>query len=166
MQSQRRKKVTDYGAQLREKQRLRRHYGLREGQFRLFFQRAVRRRGVTGEQLLQSLELRLDNLVFRFGFAPSRRAARQFVRHGHVTLNGHKASIPSMVLKPGDVVTVKSGKSREAAEPYLKAAESRPVAPWLTLDREQFKGEVLHLPSRDEIAPVANEQVVVELYSK
>ena len=103
MHGQRRSKTSDYGVQLREKQKLRRMYGMQEGQFRLFFERALKSRGVTGEKLLQSLELRLDNVVYRLGFAPSRRAARQFVLHGHVAVNSRKATIPSMILKAGDV---------------------------------------------------------------
>ncbi len=105
--TRRRRKVSDYGTQLREKQRLRRSYGLQEKQFRLFFKRAARRRGLTGEVLLQMLEMRLDNLAYRLGFAPSRRAAREFVRHNHMVVNGEKANIPSMVLKPGDIIGVR-----------------------------------------------------------
>jgi small subunit ribosomal protein S4 len=168
MHGQRRsRKLSDYGMQLREKQRLRRQYGMREEQFRTFFGRAVRRRGVTGEVLLQMLEMRLDNVVFRLGFAPSRRAARQFVSHAHVSVDGERASVPSMVLKPGAVVEVKSrGTSREAARRSLEAAAGREVAPWMTLDAKSFRGTVLRVPTREEIAPNVNEQLVVELYSK
>ncbi len=167
MHGQRRSKLTDYGVQLREKQRLRRMYGMQEGQFRLFFQRALRQRGITGEKLLQTLELRLDNVAYRLGLAPSRRAARQFVLHGHVLVNGRKASIPSMVLKAGDVIEVKDLKrSREYAAKHIEAAESRGRAAWLALNKDQFRGEILHVPTRDEIAPIVNEQLVVELYSK
>ena len=163
----RRGKISDYGMQLREKQRLRRMYGLREGQFRLFFQRAARKKGLTGEQLLQLLECRLDNLVYRMGFAPSRRAARQYVHHGHVQVNGRKATIPSMVLKAGDVIEVRDkSKSREYAKKHMEAADTRGLSPWLSLDKNQLKGEVLHVPSREEIAPLVNEQLIVELYSK
>lgn len=164
---QRRTKLSDYGVQLREKQKLRRTYGMMESQFRLFFERALRMRGVTGEKLLQSLEMRLDNLVYRFGFAPSRRSARQFVQHGHILVNGHKASIPSMVLKEGDTVAVKGAEhSRTVAGSFMDAAESRGIAPWLALNKQAFEGRVTHIPTRDEIAPTVNEQLIVELYSK
>ena len=162
-----RRKVSDYGVQLREKQRLRRQYGLREGPFRLLFQRAARRRGITGEVLLQLLETRLDSVVFRLGFAPSRASARQFVRHGHILLDGKKASIPSMNLAAGSVVQVcEKPKSRALAEMSLKAAEGRELAPWLTRDDHKVAGELERVPSRDEIAPIVDEQLVVELYSK
>ena len=165
--ARRRRKDSDYGLQLREKQRLRSMYGLREEQFRLFFQRAVRKRGVTGEVLLQFLEMRLDNLVYRLSFAPSRPAARQFVRHSHVTVNDRTANIPSMVLKVGDVIKIKDRpKGREYAKQALEAGEARGVAPWLKLDKGNFLGEVLQIPSRDDIAPTVNEQLIVELYSK
>jgi small subunit ribosomal protein S4 len=163
----RKTKQTDYARQFREKQRLKRFYGLQEGQFRRFFDKAHQRQGVTGDLLLQSLELRLDNLVYRFGFAPSRRAARQFVLHNHVRVNGHKADVPSMVLKPGDKVQVKpSDKSRAAAKKWLEAAEGKTLAPWLVLDRAEFSGSVQYVPSRDEIAPLVDEQLVIELCSK
>jgi len=168
MHAQRRgKKLSDYGVQLREKQRLRRIYGLQEGQFRFMFQRALKARGVTGERLLQMLEMRLDNLVFRLGFAPSRNSARQFVRHGHVQVNGRKASVPSMTLKGGDVVQVRDREhSRRYAAQYMETAESRGIVPWLQLEKEQSKGNVLHVPTRDEISSPVNEQLIVELYSK
>ena len=160
-------KKSEYGTQLREKQRLRRFYGLQEGQFRLFFERALRRRGITGEQLLQMLEMRLDNLVYRLGLASSHRAARQFVLHGHVTVNGRRASVPSMELKAGDRIAV---KPRESARTYAKgqveASASRELAVWLTLDRENLQGQVLRVPTRLEINPFVNEQLIVELYSK
>lgn len=163
----RRKKISDYGMQLREKQRLRRMYGLQEGQFRLFFDRASRARGVTGENLLQLLELRLDNLVYRFGFAPSRNAARQFIRHGHIRINNHKANVPSMIIKAGDKIQVCDNKeSRAYASQFVETAESRGIAAWLSVDKKDFTGEVVHIPSRDEIAPIVNEQLIVELYSK
>ena len=128
MHGQRRSKTSDYGVQLREKQKLRRMYGMQEGQFRLFFERALRSRGVTGEKLLQSLELRLDNVVYRLGFAPSRRAARQFVLHGHVAVNSRKATIPSMILKAGDVMQVRDRKQgREYASKFMEVRrEPRP----------------------------------------
>lgn len=168
MHGQRRgRKLSDYGVQLREKQRLRRQYGLREKQFRLFFERAARRRAVTGELLLQMLETRLDNLVYRFGFAESRRAARQFVSHSHVLVNGRRAAIPSMIIGPGALVQVKDRpKSRAMAGKSLEAAEGRELPSWLSLNAQNFSGELVRVPTRDEIAPVVDEQVVVELYSK
>jgi len=157
----------DYALQLREKQRIRRTYGLQERQFRLFFDRALKMKGVTSENLLRLLELRLDNTVYRLGFAPSRRAARQFVRHGHVTVNGRKADIPSMILKAGDVVEVRDRPaSRKYAEQFVELAESRGLVPWLKVDRKAMRGEVLYEPKREEIPVNFNEQLVVELYSK
>ena len=163
----RRPRLKDYGVQLQEKQRLRTMYGMREGQFRLFFQRALRTRGVTGEMLLQSLELRLDNIVYRMGLAPSRRAARQFVRHGHVRVNGAKVNIPSYRVKPGDMIQARDLKrSRDYSKAHLDAAESRGWPAWLKVDKAEHKAEVLHIPTREEIAPIVNEQLIVELYSK
>jgi len=168
MHGQRRgRKMSDYAVQLREKQRLRRQYGLQEGQFRLTFQRAVRRRGVTGELLLQMLETRLDNLVYRLGFASSRRDARQFVTHQHVTINGRKADIPSMPVGAGAVIRVKSRQaSREKAQRSLEANAARELPSWLTRDDKELSGTLVRIPTRDEIAPIVDEQLIVELYSK
>jgi small subunit ribosomal protein S4 len=167
MHGARRRKLSDYGMQLREKQRMRWYYGMQEQQFAIFFSKALRQRGITGERLLQMLEMRLDTIVWRMGFAPSRRAARQFIRHGHIRLNGHRADIPSIVAKAGDVVEVrKKQNSRDAASLYMETAETRGLVPWISVSREEFRGEVLHVPTRDEIAPIFNEQRVVELYSK
>lgn len=167
MHGARRSKLSDYGVQLREKQKLRRMYGLQEGQFRNFFKRALKARGVTGEKLLQSLELRLDNVVYRAGFAPSRRAARQFVMHGHVAVNGRKVDVPSMVLRAGDRVEVRDRKqSREYAQRYVEVAMGRGIANWLSLDKENLRCEVLRIPSRDDIQPIVRENLIVELYSK
>lgn len=163
----RRSKQSDYAVQLREKQRLRRMYGLTEGPFHRTFEKAVRRHGITGEILLQTLEMRLDNVTYRLGFAPSRRAARQFVRHGHIEVNGRRVTIPSAVLRAGDVVRVVDKKeSRAVAAPFLEAAQARGISPWLILVANEFRGEVRHVPTRDEIAPIVNEQLIVELYSK
>jgi len=165
--NRRRPRLKDYGIQLQEKQRLRNMYGMQEGQFRLFFHRALRARGVTGEILLQALEMRLDNIVYRMGLAPSRRAARQFVRHGHVRVNGIKVNIPSYKVKPGEVIQAREAKSsREGAKTHLEAAESRGWPAWLNVDKTEFKAVVDHVPTREEIAPVVNEQLIVELYSK
>ena len=167
MHGQRRSKMSDYALQLREKQKLRRMYGLQEEQFAFLFDRAVKTRGVTGEKLLQMLEMRLDNLVHRLGFAPSRRAARQFVTHGHILVNGRRATIPSMILKADDVVQVRDREeSRQYSTRYIDSIESRGISPWLALDKQNFSGRILHVPSREEIAPIVNEQLIVELYSK
>jgi len=163
----RRPRLKDYGIQLQEKQRLRNMYGMQEGQFRLFFQRALRARGVTGELLLQALEMRLDNVVYRMGLAPSRRSARQFVLHGHVRVNGIKVNVPSYKVKPGETVQARDVKrSRDFSKAHLDAAESRGWPVWMTVDKAEFKAVIDHVPTREEIAPIVNEQLIVELYSK
>jgi small subunit ribosomal protein S4 len=162
-----RRKQTDYSIALAEKQKLRYQYGLLERQFRRYFKTALTRRGVTGETLLQLLESRLDNIVFRLGFANSRSAARQMVNHGHVQVNGRKVDISSYNVKPGDTVTVKDKPgSRSLAARNLELTQISPVPDWLTLNKEQFSGVVARIPSRDEIAPIVNEQLIVELYSR
>jgi small subunit ribosomal protein S4 len=162
-----RRKHTDYGLGLIEKQKLRYYYGLLERQFRGVYEKALRRRGVTGEQMLQILETRLDNVVFHLGFANTRAAARQMVAHGHVTVNGRKVSIPSYALKVNDVIGVKNNNvSRQVATKNLELATSRAVPDWLSLNKEEFKGTVMRIPTRDEIQPIANEQAVVEFYSR
>ena len=162
-----RRKSTDYGLGLIEKQKLRYYYGLMEKQFRGVYEKALRRRGVTGEQMLQILETRLDNVVFHLGFANTRAAARQMVCHGHVTVKGRKVNIPSYALKVNDVIEVKNHNvSRQLATKNLEVATSRAVPDWLSLDKEAFKGIVMRIPTRDEIQPIANEQAVVEFYSR
>lgn len=162
-----RRKVSDYGLGLMEKQKLRYYYGLMERQFRRVYERALRTRGVTGEIMLQILETRLDNVVYHLGFAPTRPAARQLVTHGHVCVNGRKVSIPSYALKVGDVVEVKNtAVSRQMATRSLEMAGGRSVPDWLSLNKDAFKGTVMRLPSREEIQPIANEQAVVEFYSR
>jgi small subunit ribosomal protein S4 len=162
-----RRKQSDYALALGEKQKLRYQYGILEKQFRRVFGSALRKRGVTGETLLQLLETRLDNIVFRLGFANSRRAARQMVTHGHVRVNERKVSIPSFQVKVADVIEVRdSAVSRQLATRGLEATQISPVPDWLLLDKDHFKGEVKRIPSREEIAPVVNEQLVVELYSR
>jgi small subunit ribosomal protein S4 len=162
-----RRKHTDYGLGLIEKQKLRYYYGLLERQFRGVYEKALRRRGVTGEQMLQILETRLDNVVFHLGFGNTRAAARQMVGHGHVTVNGKKVSIPSYALKVNDVVGVKaSNVSKQLATKGMESAVSRAVPDWLSLNKEEFKGTVMRIPTRDEIQPIANEQAVVEFYSR
>ena len=162
-----RRKHTDYGLGLIEKQKLRYYYGLMEKQFRGVYEKALRRRGVTGEQMLQILETRLDNVVFHLGFANTRAAARQMVSHGHVTVNGRKVNVPSFCLKVNDAVAVKnSNVSRQLAAKNLEIATSRAVPDWLSMNKEEFKGTVMRIPTRDEIQPIANEQAVVEFYSR
>ena len=162
-----RRKTTEYGEGLLEKQKLKYYYGLLERQFRGVYEKALRRRGVTGEQILQILETRLDNVVFHLGFANTRAAARQMVGHGHVAVNGRKASIPSFALKVNDVISVKNNNvSRQLATKNLEVAASRAVPDWLSLNKEELKGSVLRIPTREEIQPIANEQAVVEFYSR
>jgi small subunit ribosomal protein S4 len=162
-----RRKHTDYGLGLIEKQKFRYYYGLMEKQFRGVYEKALRRRGVTGEQMLQILETRLDNVVFHLGFANTRAAARQMVSHGHITVKGRKVSIPSYALKVNDVIVVKNNNvSRQLATKNLEVATSRAVPDWLSLNKEEFKGTVMRIPTRDEIQPIANEQAVVEFYSR
>jgi small subunit ribosomal protein S4 len=162
-----RRKVSDYGLGLIEKQKLRYYYGLMERQFRRVYERALRTRGVTGEIMLQILETRLDNVVYHLGFAPTRPAARQMVAHGHIRVNGRGVSIPSYALKVNDVVEVKNANvSRQMAGKALEAAGNRNVPDWLSLNKDAFKGVVMRLPSREEIQPIANEQAVVEFYSR
>ena len=143
------------------------YYGLLERQFRGVYEKALRRRGVTGEQMLQILETRLDNVVFHLGFGNTRASARQMVGHGHVLVNGRKASIPSYALKVNDVVTIKNNNvSRQLATKNLEVSASRAVPDWMTLNKEELKGTVMRIPTRQEIQPIANEQAVVEFYSR
>jgi len=162
-----RRKVTDYGLGLLEKQKLRYYYGLMERQFRNVYERALKRRGVTGETMLQILETRLDNVVYHLGLANTRPSARQMVTHGHMKVNGRKVNVPSYALKVNDVIEVKdSNASRQMATKNLEIATSRAVPDWLTFNKEVFKGTVVRIPTRDEIQPIANEQAVVEFYSR
>jgi small subunit ribosomal protein S4 len=162
-----RRKTTDYGLGLIEKQKFRYYYGLLERQFRGVYEKALRRRGVTGEQMLQILETRLDNVVYHLGFANTRAAARQMVSHGHITVNGRKVNVPSCSLKVNDAVSVKNNNvSRQLATKNLEIAASRVVPDWLSLSKDEFKGTVMRIPTRDEIQPIANEQAVVEFYSR
>jgi small subunit ribosomal protein S4 len=162
-----RRKQSDYATALAEKQKLRYQYGLMERQFRRYFETALRKRGVTGETLLQMLETRLDNIVYRLGFANSRGSARQLVAHGHVTVNSHKVNIPSYNLKAGDIVVIKDRPgSRRLVTRNLELTQIQPIPDWLVVDKDQFQGKVMRIPSREEIAPIVNEQLVVELYSR
>jgi small subunit ribosomal protein S4 len=160
-------KVSDYGVQLREKQKVRRIYGILENQFRGYFEMADRMKGVTGENLLFILERRLDNVAYRLGFAASRDEARQLVRHGHFTLNGRKVNIPSIQVKAGDIVQLRE-KSRKIAviTESLEAVVRRGIPQWLELDKDAFKGTVKQLPVREDITMPIQEQLIVELYSK
>ncbi|AAR36225.1 30S ribosomal protein S4 [Geobacter sulfurreducens] len=162
-----RPKVSNYGVQLREKQKVRRIYGILEKQFRSYFQEADRLKGVTGENLLSLLERRLDNVVYRLGFAASRTEARILVRHNHFTLNGKKANIPSIQLRAGDVVELKE-KSRKIAciNESLDAVVRRGIPQWLELEKDAYKGVVKTLPVREDITMPIQEQLIVELYSK
>ncbi|MBI3413765.1 MAG: 30S ribosomal protein S4 [Verrucomicrobia bacterium] len=162
-----RRKHTDYGLGLIEKQKLRYYYGLMERQFRGVYERALRQRGVTGETMLQILETRLDSVVHSLGFASTRPAARQLVSHGHVKVNGRKVNIPSFAVKVNDVVEIKDHTvSRQAATRGLEMSTSRAVPDWLSLNREAFKGSMLRVPSQEDIQPIANVQTVVEFYSR
>jgi len=164
---QARAKQSDYREQLREKQKVKRIYGLLERQFRLFFTRAERMRGVTGENLLSLLERRLDSTVFRLGLASSRIEARQLVRHNHFTVNGKKVNIPSYLVKAGDEIEVKE-RSRKVVKisSAMEASDRRGRVTWLELDKKAFKGVVKGLPVREELTLPINEQLIVELYSK
>ena len=162
-----RTKNSAYGIQLREKQKVRRIYGLMENQFRGYFAEADRMKGVTGENLLSLLERRLDNVVYRLGFASSRSESRQLVRHGHFTLNGKKVDIPSIQTRVGDVIELRE-KSRKivSINDALDAVARRGIPQWLELDRDAFKGNLKALPVRDDVTTPIQEQLVVELYSK
>ncbi len=162
-----RRKHSEYSVALAEKQKLRFQYGVLERQFRRYFQIALTKRGVTGVILLQLLETRLDNVVFRLGFASSRSAARQLVCHGHIMVNGRKVDISSYCVRPGDAITVKDKpKSRTLATRNLELTQITPVPDWLSVDKDHFTGSVARVPTREEIQPIVNEQLIVELYSR
>ena len=162
-----RRKPSEYGMQLREKQKVRRIYGVQEKQFRNYFSAAEKAKGITGENLLQLLERRLDNVVYRMGFADSRAQARQFVRHGHIMVNGRKVNIPSYLTNVGETIAVK-GKSASGMEHFkaLKEGAGRAVVPWLQVDYEKLEGNVATLPSRQDIDIEIQEHLIVELYSR
>ncbi len=164
---QRRSKQSDYGLQLREKQKARRIYGVLEGQFRGYFDEAERKKGVAGENLLIILETRFDNVVYRLGFADSRAQARQFVRHNHFTLNGKKANIPSIQLKVGDVIQLKEGSKDSALiKTIVDNLGTKTPPAWLELDINDLSAKVVNLPTKEEIDIPVDEQMIVELYSK
>ena len=161
------RKISDYGIQLREKQKVKRMYGLTEKQLRLFFQRAHRQKGITGTNLLVLLERRLDNLVYRMGFVNSRTQGRHFVRHNHFTVNGKKVNIPSYLVKTGDVVEVREkSRSIQAISDALDAVVRRGVPQWIELQKDAFKGAVKGLPVREDLTMPIQEQLIVELYTK
>jgi small subunit ribosomal protein S4 len=162
-----RRKTTDYGLGLIEKQKLRYYYGLMERQFRGVYEKALKRRGVTGEQMLQILETRLDNVVFHLGLGTTRASARQMVSHGHIAVNGRKVNVSSCALRVNDVITVKATSvARQLGTKNLELSTSRSVPDWLSMNKEELKGVVMRIPTRDEINPIANEQAVVEFYSR
>ena len=164
----RRKMIQGYGEQLREKQKARRYYGILEGQFRNYFEKASRLRGITGDNLLNMLERRLDNTVYRMGFGTSRAQARQVVRHGHLLVNGRKVNIPSFQVQPGDVIEVREGSKANAGILAARDYTASSASPgWLEVDRDGLKAKVLQQPKREELVQIQlNEQLIVELYSK
>jgi len=163
----RRVKMQGYGVQLREKQKVKRIYGLLENQFRLAFQDANRKKGVTGELLLVNLERRLDTIAYRLGFAASRAQARQLIAHGHVRVDGRKVDIPSYPVKPGQVISLKEKMGKNTSvQAALEAARGRGLPAWLSFDQDGLKGTVANLPRREEITLPIQEQLIVELYSK
>ncbi len=161
------KKQSDYAIQLREKQKVKAMYGMLEGQFRLYFKKADLQKGVTGENLLVQLERRLDNTVFRIGFASSRNQARQLVRHNHILVNGNRVNIPSFQVSAGDVISLKEkSRANSVINENLEAVIRRGVPTWLVLDKDNYKATMNALPNREELTMPINEQLIVELYSK
>ena len=163
----RKAKLSGYGLQLREKQKVKRVYGVLENQFRLYFEQAERQRGITGEVLLQLLERRLDNVVYRTGFATSRAQARELVRHGHFTVNGRKVNVPSYLVRVGEMVGVKAASQKSVAIQHaMEEVKGRGIPEWLQLDAEKLAARVMSLPTREQINLPVQEQLIVELYSK
>ena len=163
----RKAKLVGYGVQLREKQKVKRTYGVLENQFRRYFEAADRQKGITGELLLQSLERRLDNVIYRLGFATSRPQARQLVRHGHFTVNGRKVDIPSYAVRPGDAIAVRGTSSQNPTIQHaMEEVKGRGIPEWLTLEVSGLGGRVSQLPNRQQINLPVQEQLIVELYSK
>lgn len=162
-----RKKLSEYGIQLREKQKAKRYYGVLESQFEKYFDMASKKKGITGENLLQILESRLDNVVYRLGFALSRPEARQLVRHGHFTVDGHKVNIPSYLVKPGAVITIKeNSRSLPKMKAILEQTDGKVIPKWLDLDRNTLQAKVVNLCDREDIDLDVQEHLIVELYSK
>jgi small subunit ribosomal protein S4 len=163
----RRRKASDYGEQMREKQKVKRMYGVLERQFRGYYYKANRMKGVTGENLLVLLERRMDNIAYRFGFAGDHAEARQLVRHGHFAVNGKRVNIPSYMVRAGDVVSVREGSRKIARiNDSMAAVDRRGVPSWLELDKEKFEGRVKSMPTREDFTLPIREQLIVELYSK
>jgi small subunit ribosomal protein S4 len=163
----RRQKVAGYGIQLREKQKVKRTYGVLENQFRRYFEAADRQKGITGELLLQSLERRMDNVIYRVGYATSRAQARQLVRHGHFTVNGKKVDIPSYALRQGDVIAIKTGSLENASITHAREeVKGRGIPEWLSVDGPGTSARIASLPTREQINLPVQEQLIVELYSK
>lgn len=161
------RKPTEYAIQLREKQKVKNIYGILERQFRRYFEMAERMKGITGENLLQLLERRLDNVVYRMGFARSRVEARQFVRHGHFTVNGRKVNVPSYILKQGDVVQMKEkSRTKGNLKDVMEFADRHGIPEWIQIEKDKFKGTFTAYPTRDQLTMPINEQMIVELYSK
>ena len=164
---QSKKKLSEYGVQLREKQKAKKFYGVLESQFRKYFELAAKTRGMTGENLLKILETRFDNIVYRLGYARSRSEARQLVRHGHFSINGRKVDIPSYILKPNDLIEVREGsKGDEIFKEILESTESKVVPAWLSADHDNLKGSVVAAPAREDVDLPVQEHMIVELYSK
>ena len=164
---QARPRISEYQVQLREKQKLKRIYGLLERQFSGYFKKAARKKGITGENLLQLLERRIDNVVYRMGFCSSRKEARQMVNHGHFRVNGRKVDVASFLVKNGDVVELKTtSRQLPQVQASLTAAEGRGTPQWLELDKANFKGRVKSMPTKEDLTVPVNEQLVVELYSR
>lgn len=161
-----RKKVSEYGKQLREKQKVKRIYGVQEGQFRACYEKADRMKGITGENMLSLLERRLDNVIYRMGVGVSRAQARQLVNHGHFLVNGKKVNIPSYIVKAGDVITVKESKTDNKYFEQIKSAKAGNTPKWLEFDNEKLQGKILALPEREDIDSQIAEHMIVELYSK
>ena len=163
----RRFKQSEYAVQLREKQKVKRMYGVLESQFRLYFSKADKAKGITGENLLRMLECRLDNVIYRLGMAPSRDAARQLVRHRHFMINGKRVDIPSYQVKPGDdIQVVEKSRQLDVIHDSMKRVRDGKMVEWLELDKAQMKGSLLEVPTREGIPVTVNEQLIVELYSK
>jgi small subunit ribosomal protein S4 len=163
----RRKKRSDYGEQLREKQKVKRIYGIAERQFRGYYHKALRTKGVSGHMLIQLLERRLDNTVYRMGFASDHAEARQLVRHGHFTINGKKVNIPSYLVRPKDVIAVRESSQKMARiNEALAAVDRRGVPQWIALDKDNFRGQITQLPTREDVTLPIREQLIIELYSK
>ncbi len=162
-----RKKSSEYGLQLRAKQTARRFYGVQEGQFRHYFEIAERKQGITGDNLLKLLESRLDNIVYRVGFASSRAEARQLVGHGHYEVNGHRVDIASYLVKAGDVITVcEKSRGLEKIKAVIEANSARPVPTWIDVNRDDLSAKIVSLPNRDQIEAPVEEQLIVEFYSR